>query len=133
MSPLKLFEYMAAGKPILCSDLPVLREIVEDGRNGLLLPLADADAWVAALCRLRDAPEERRRLGAAARADLVARYTWRERARRIQEFFAGGPREETAREFIEGGAGLELLRSIANGDTHDTGQESARRVSVEKL
>ncbi len=89
MSPLKLFGYMAAGKPILCSDLPVLREIVEDARNGILLPHGDPGAWIAALCGLRDDPAARRRLGAQARADFLARHTWRQRAIRVLE--GGGP------------------------------------------
>ena len=86
MSPLKLFEYMAAAKPILCSDIPVLREIIENGRNGLLLPAEDADAWAAALRRPNDTPAERRRLGAAAYADFLARHTWLERARRVERY-----------------------------------------------
>ena len=49
MSPLKVFGYMAAGKAIICSDLPVLREVIEDGRNGLLVAPDDPDAWVAAV------------------------------------------------------------------------------------
>jgi glycosyltransferase involved in cell wall biosynthesis len=90
MSPLKVFGYMAAGKPILCSDLPVLREVIEDDRNGLLLPPDDPDAWTAALRRLIDDPIERERLGATARADFLARHTWRQRARRILEVLATG-------------------------------------------
>jgi glycosyltransferase involved in cell wall biosynthesis len=83
MSPLKLFEYMSWGKPILCSDLPVLREVIEDGRNGLLLPPDDPTAWAAALCRLMDNPDEGERLGNKARADFLARHTWRQRANRV--------------------------------------------------
>jgi glycosyltransferase involved in cell wall biosynthesis len=83
MSPLKLFGYMAAGKPILCSDLPVLREVIEDGRNGLLLPPDDPSAWVVALQRLINDPAEGERLGATARADFLARHTWRQRASRV--------------------------------------------------
>jgi glycosyltransferase involved in cell wall biosynthesis len=89
MSPLKLFGYMAAGKPILCSDLPVLREIIQDGRNGLLLPVDDAQAWAGALQRLMADPAERERLGKTAHADFLARHTWLRRARRAIECFEG--------------------------------------------
>jgi glycosyltransferase involved in cell wall biosynthesis len=90
MSPLKLFEYMAAKKPILCSDLPVLREIIQHGRNGLLLPVNDPEAWINALQRLLADPAERERLGANARADLLTRYTWQRRATRVIDYLAQG-------------------------------------------
>jgi glycosyltransferase involved in cell wall biosynthesis len=83
MSPLKVFGYMAAGKPILCSDLPVLREVIEDGRNGLLLPPDDAQAWADALTALLKNRELRERLGATALADFLARHTWKKRAARV--------------------------------------------------
>jgi len=82
-SPLKLFEYMALSRPILCSDLPVLREVVVDGRNGLLCDAGDPARWAAALERLRSDPALAASLGANAREDLVANYTWRRRAERL--------------------------------------------------
>ena len=87
MSPLKLFSYMAAGKPILCSDLPVLREIIEHGRNGLMIAPNDPDAWLAAISRLSSEPAERERLGANAHSDFLARHTWQRRAHRVLESF----------------------------------------------
>lgn len=89
-SPLKLFEYMAAGKAIVASDLPVLREILTDGVNALLCPPTDASAWSAALLRLRDDPPLRARLGARARSDLLDGYTWSHRAGRILDFVSNG-------------------------------------------
>ena len=83
MSPLKVFGYMAAGKPILCSDLPVLKEIIEGEKNGILLPHDDASAWAAALRRLAEDPGQRDRLGTRARADFLMRHTWRQRAIRV--------------------------------------------------
>lgn len=83
MSPLKVFGYMAAAKPILCSDLPVLREVIEDNRNGLLLPPQDPEAWATALKGLMANPMMRQRLGSSAREDFLARHTWRQRANRV--------------------------------------------------
>jgi glycosyltransferase involved in cell wall biosynthesis len=83
MSPLKIFEYMAAGKPMLVSDLPVLREIVSDGETGLLLSPDQPAAWAAALQRLHEDPGLRAQLGARARAVFLERHTWTQRARRI--------------------------------------------------
>jgi len=83
MSPLKIFEYMAAGKPILCSDLPVLREILEHERTAWLAAPDDEDAWVDAVTRLAGDTELRRRLGEAARQELTDKYTWRGRANHV--------------------------------------------------
>lgn len=79
MSPLKIFEYMGSGRAMIVSDLPVLREIVTDGVTALLARPDDVDAWVAAVQRLRD-PALRQELADRARAQLVARHTWAQRA-----------------------------------------------------
>lgn len=83
LSPMKVFEYMAAGRPILSSDLPVLREILSP-QNALLLPPQDIQAWVAALQTMQTHPERGRALAAQARQD-VQRYTWKRRAEIILE------------------------------------------------
>jgi len=82
-SPMKLFEYMAAGKPILASDLPALREVVRDGESALLLPPADVGAWTAAILRLLADDDLRGRLAANAQALVWAHYTWDARAHSI--------------------------------------------------
>jgi glycosyltransferase involved in cell wall biosynthesis len=81
MSPLKLFEYMSAGKPIVASDLPVLREVLDEA-NAVLVDPEDADAWARALESLRDAGL-RERLGVRARRDFLERHTWDIRARKV--------------------------------------------------
>jgi len=83
MSPMKIFEYMAQGKPIIASDLGVLREILVDGRNCLLAAPDSLDAWESALRRLEEHPELRQTLGAEAREALVRKYTWSTRASAI--------------------------------------------------
>ncbi len=88
MSPLKVFEYMATGRAIVCSRLPVLEEILEDGRNAMLCDPENPEAWVQALGRLRSDPDLARRDGDAARADLEQRYTWEERCRLILDSIA---------------------------------------------
>jgi glycosyltransferase involved in cell wall biosynthesis len=79
-SPMKAFEYMAADRPILSSDLPVFREVLNDS-NAILLDPESIDAWDAALKRLITDAALRRRLGETARR-AVGRYTWLERTRR---------------------------------------------------
>ena len=82
MSPLKIFEYMAAGKPIVCSDLPVLREVLENGKTAILVPPGEVSVWVSALQALASDGVLRQRLGSAARAE-AKRYSWRARAEKI--------------------------------------------------
>lgn len=83
MSPLKIFEYMSSGKPILCSDLPVLREVLEDERTALFCPPDDPRAWAAAIARLEKDKDLADRIGAAARAEFLGKYTWQARAEAI--------------------------------------------------
>lgn len=83
MSPMKMFEYLATGVPIVSSDLPVLREVLQHERNALLAAPADPVAWLAAIDRLVDAPEVAQRLGIAARGDYLEGANWTQRARRL--------------------------------------------------
>lgn len=80
MSPLKVFEYMASGRPMIASDLPVLREVLRDGENALLARADDVEAWACAVERLEADPELARRLAGQALEELRARYTWDRRA-----------------------------------------------------
>jgi len=83
LSPMKLFEYLAAGRAILSSDLPVFREVLNP-ENAVLLPPDDVDAWVDAIRDLRSHPEKRAALGARARQDSE-KYTWEARAEKMLE------------------------------------------------
>jgi glycosyltransferase involved in cell wall biosynthesis len=88
MSPMKIFEYMAAGKAILASDLPTVREVLRDRENAVLVPPDDIEAWAEAVRGLAADPDERRRLGARAQKDFVEQHTWQARAHRIMDAFA---------------------------------------------
>ncbi|MEM7482241.1 MAG: glycosyltransferase family 4 protein [Acidobacteriota bacterium] len=83
MSPMKMFEYMATGTAIVSSDLPVLREVLTDGDDAVLVPADEPNAWEAAVRRLADDAEERRRLGRRAREHLLSHHTWDARARQV--------------------------------------------------
>lgn len=83
MSPMKMFEYMAAGVPIVSSDLPVLREVLSHEANALLVPPADVDAWGDAIDRLLSDSALSRRLAAAAYSQYERQHTWEHRARAL--------------------------------------------------
>jgi glycosyltransferase involved in cell wall biosynthesis len=74
-SPLKVFEYMASGLPVVAPALPRLRSLVSDAKEGVLYDPATPEALAEALLSLRD-PERRQALGAAARARAVRDYSW---------------------------------------------------------
>jgi glycosyltransferase involved in cell wall biosynthesis len=63
--PNKVYDALAAGRPLVTADSPAARELLKDGRDALLVPAGDGPALAAALRRLRDY-DERARLGAAA-------------------------------------------------------------------
>ncbi|MBN1866648.1 glycosyltransferase family 4 protein [Candidatus Sumerlaeota bacterium] len=84
-SPLKLFEYMALGKPIVASDLEGIREVLEHERNALLFRRDDADDLAAQLRRLLDSPSLQERLARQALSD-AAQYTWENRAAAVLRF-----------------------------------------------
>ena len=90
MSPLKVFEYMAAGKAIIASDLPVLHEVLDNGRNCIMCPPSSTEVWLDALNKLNQNQKLRESLGKTAQEDLKLKYTWDIRAKRIIEVFTQG-------------------------------------------
>lgn len=75
--PLKLLEYMACGRPIVASNLPVVREIVREERDALLVPPDAPEALAAAVLRLLDDERLRQRLGERAARRARELFTWR--------------------------------------------------------
>jgi len=83
-SPLKLHEYMAARLPVIAPDQENLREVLEDGRDALLVPPDDADALRAAILELATDPRRAAELGARARRTVEERdLTWAGNVRRV--------------------------------------------------
>lgn len=83
-SPLKLFEAMASGRPIVASDLPSLREVLTHEVNALLVPPDDPAALADALRRLAGDPALSERLARQAGED-VRRFSWDARGTRLRE------------------------------------------------
>lgn len=83
MSPMKMFEYLASGVPIVSSDLPALREVLSNDYNSILVSPDDSAAWIAAVDRLVSQPELAMRIGRVAHSDYLAYYTWDLRAKAL--------------------------------------------------
>jgi glycosyltransferase involved in cell wall biosynthesis len=79
MSPLKLFEYMAAGVPILATDLPSIREVLRHGENAWLVPPSNPKALAEGIRHLLENSDLAERLARQAKED-VRQYTWKRRA-----------------------------------------------------
>ena len=84
-SPMKMFEYLAAGRPILSSELPVIHEVLDDS-NAVFCPPEDLAAWQSAMQDLQDDPGRCQQLGRIAR-QTAENYTWRARAEKALEGF----------------------------------------------
>ena len=86
-SPIKLFEYMATGKPIVVADVPATRAIITPGVHALAVPVGDPHAFAAAINTLLADPALRARLGTAAR-ERAHDFTWDNRGRKIAGFLS---------------------------------------------
>lgn len=86
MSPIKMFEYMSVGLPIISSDLPVLREILIDRNNCLLVKPDDINDWSIALSKLIEDKNLAYNLGQSAYNNFRNNYTWENRAKKMINF-----------------------------------------------
>ena len=81
--PVKLFEYMAAGLPVVAADLPLCREVVETAGCGLLVDPRDPAAITAAVRWVLEHPAEADAMGRRGRAAVEQRYTWQVESRTL--------------------------------------------------
>lgn len=88
VTPLKPFEAMAAGLPVLVSDLPALTEIIGDGRRGESFAAGDADALTDALEHLAEDPIRREHLATAGRGWVETERSWSANGPRYEEIYA---------------------------------------------
>jgi glycosyltransferase involved in cell wall biosynthesis len=85
-SPMKMFEYMASNRVILSSDLPVLREILDE-TMAVFCPPGNADAWETTLNKLLQDKQQAARLASRA-LEAVKEYSWIARAEKTLQDFA---------------------------------------------
>ncbi|HZI25946.1 MAG TPA: glycosyltransferase, partial [Chryseolinea sp.] len=86
-SPMKMFEYMAAGRGIVSADLPVIREVLNE-RNAVFCAPNEIGGWRLEIERLLEDEARRTKLGNQARRDVEG-YTWLAREEKVLEGFIG--------------------------------------------
>jgi glycosyltransferase involved in cell wall biosynthesis len=86
-TPLKLFEYMAAGKAVVATALNQATEVIQHGHNGLLVEAGNVNGFAKAILDLLDDSEKRGRLGQNARQDAVEQHSWEQYTRRLVEIY----------------------------------------------
>jgi phosphatidylinositol alpha-mannosyltransferase len=103
-----LTEAMAAGAPVIASDLDAFRRVLDGGRAGVLFPNGDVAALASAMTALLDDPARRAEQAALA-SEVVAGYDWPEIAMRVLEVYA------TA---IEAASGTVIYEEVPTGESH---------------
>lgn len=95
--PIKLFEYMAAGLPVIATDCPLWRSVVERAECGLLVDPLDVEAIAGAMTWLIEHPDEAQAMGESGRRAVETEYNWNPEAATLIEFYrqqlgvGGGP------------------------------------------
>jgi len=86
MSPLKMFEYMCAKRPIISSNLQVLKEVLTDAENCILVDPKDINKWKESILKLRNDKVMSEKIACKAREDFVMNHTWDVRARSLIDY-----------------------------------------------
>jgi len=107
-----LIEAMATGTPVVASDLPAFRRVLDDGEAGVLVPVGDSPSLAEALGALLNDPERRRQLASSA-SRFVHAYDWHYVARQIVEVY----------ESVAAAVPVELDESVDEPDVEDLGED----------
>jgi glycosyltransferase involved in cell wall biosynthesis len=79
---------MASGTAVIATAVGQLTEVIQPGKNGLLVPPGDAPAMATAMLTLIENPTLRSRLGEQARRDSVEKYSWDQYVSHLEQLFA---------------------------------------------
>ena len=94
-SPLKLYESMACGVPVIATDVVGISEVVQEWQCGILVPAGDSEAIAQATAKLLAEPDLAAEMGRRGREAAIAHYSWQARARQrldvIERALAGWP------------------------------------------
>ena len=87
--PVKMFEYMAAGVPVIASHFPLWREIIEGNDCGLCIDPLDPAAIAKAIDYLVTHPQEAERMGRNGQRAVAEKYNWTLEEAKLLEFYQG--------------------------------------------
>lgn len=87
-NPTKMFEYMSAELPVIASDFPLWRGILEEAGAGICVDPQSPQAIAGAVLRIMDNPDEAVRMGKGGRAAILGKYNWPNEARTLLELYA---------------------------------------------
>lgn len=85
--PIKLFEYMSAGIPVIASNFPLWKEIVEESQCGLCVDPLNIEEIAKAILWFNENPEEAKRLGKNGREAILKKYSWENEAARLVDLY----------------------------------------------
>jgi len=104
-SPLKLYEYMAAGKAIVASRSGQIADVIQDGENGRLVKPGEIDDLAKVIINLLNNPDEREWIGKNARQQAVEQHSWDRYIRRLEEIYQSVLTEPFQSNTISGATG----------------------------
>ena len=87
--PIKLFEYMACGLPVVASNFPEISRVVKEADCGILVDPTDVDEIADAIIYMLEHPEEMKRIGDNGRIAVKEKYNWERMEERLLELYAG--------------------------------------------
>jgi len=92
-SPIKLYEYMAMGKPVIAPDVEPVRKAIAHGENGILFTAEDSLSFKQGITAVLNDKNKREELGHKARQSVLTKYSWRNNAEKILDIYATIKRE----------------------------------------